>query len=130
MVGIVVVSHSKNLAEEIINFSMQMAKSEIKVINAGGTSDGRFGTDASKIVEAIQNVDDGSGVLILVDLGSAIMSAEMAVEFLDEELQKRVFIADAPIVEGSIAAISQASIGASLEEVKNAAEGAKAYSKK
>jgi len=130
MVGIVVVSHSKNLAQEIINFSMQMAQSDIKVINAGGTDDGRFGTDATKIMDAIQQSDDKDGVLILVDLGSAIMSAEMAIDFLDEDLKKRVLIADAPIVEGCISAVSQASIGTSLEEVKNAAERARNYSKK
>lgn len=130
MVGIVVVSHSKNLAQEIINFSMQMAQADIKVINAGGTSDGRFGTDATKIMDAIQQSDDKDGVLILVDLGSAIMSAEMAMDFLDEDLKQRVLIADAPIVEGCIAAVSQASIGASLEEVKNAAEQARNYSKR
>ncbi len=130
MVGIVVVSHSKNLAQEIINFSMQMAQSDIKVINAGGTDDGRFGTDATKIIDSIQQADDKEGVLILVDLGSAIMSAEMAIDFLDEDLRERVLIADAPIVEGCISAVSQASIGASLEEVKNAAEQARNYSKK
>ncbi|MCT4509950.1 MAG: dihydroxyacetone kinase phosphoryl donor subunit DhaM [Tepidibacter sp.] len=130
MVGIVVVSHSKNLAQEIINFSMQMAQADIKVINAGGTSDGRFGTDATKIMDAIQQSDDKDGVLILVDLGSAIMSAEMAMDFLDEDLKERVLIADAPIVEGCIAAVSQVSIGASLEEVKNAAEQARNYSKR
>lgn len=130
MVGIVVVSHSKKLAQEIIGFSMEMAQTDIKVINAGGTSDERFGTDATIIMNAIQKADDGSGVVILVDLGSAIMSANMAIEFLDEDLQKRVFIADAPIVEGAIAAISQASIGSSLEEVKKSAERAKEYSKK
>ncbi len=130
MVGIVVVSHSKNLAQEIICLAMEMAQADIKVMNAGGTADGEIGTDSIKIMQAIQTVDDGSGVLVLVDLGSAIMSTDMAIEFLEEELQKRVFIADAPIVEGSIAAITQASIGASLEEVKNAAEEAKLYPKK
>lgn len=130
MVGIVVVSHSRKLAQEIINFSMEMAQSDIKVINAGGADGERFGTDATKIMDAINEADDGSGVLILVDLGSAIMSANMALEFLDENIQNRVYIADAPIVEGCIAAVSQASIGAGLEEVKNAAEESKNYSKK
>ena len=130
MVGIVIVSHSKKLAQEIIAFSMEMAQTDISVINAGGTSDERFGTDATIIMNAIQKADDGSGVIVLVDLGSAIMSANMAIEFLDEELQKRVFIADAPIVEGAISAISQASIGSSLEAVKKSAERAKEYSKK
>lgn len=130
MVGIVVVSHSKKLAQEIIEFSMQMAQDDVKVINAGGTADGRIGTDATIIMDAIQKADDGSGVVVLVDLGSAVMSANMAIEFLDEDLQKRTIVADTPIVEGAIAAISQASLGATLDEVKNSAEEAKMYSKK
>ena len=129
MVGIVVVSHSKDLAKEIINFSMEMAQSDIKIINAGGTSDGRFGTDANIIMDSIINADEGDGVLVLVDLGSAIMSTNFAIELLEDDLRNRVVIADAPIVEGSIGAVTQASIGSSLEEVKLAAEEAKLYSK-
>ncbi|MCT4596128.1 MAG: dihydroxyacetone kinase phosphoryl donor subunit DhaM [Anaeromicrobium sp.] len=131
MVGIVIVSHSNKLAEEIIKLSMQMCQSkDLKVAAAGGTFDNRFGTDANRIMEAITEVDTGDGVVILVDLGSAIMSAEMSIEFLGDEVAKNVHIADAPIVEGAIAAVSQASIGATLQEVISAAEDAKNYPKK
>ena len=111
MVGIVIVSHSRKLAEEIINFSIEMAQSDIKIINAGGMSDGSFGTDANLIMQSMMKADDGDGVVILVDLGSAIMSTNIAMEFLEDDLAKRVVIADAPIVEGSIGAVTQASIG-------------------
>lgn len=129
MVGIVVVSHSKNLAQEIINFSLDMAKADICIINAGGACHGGFGTDVDTIVEAIKKADDGDGVLIFVDLGSAVMSANMAIEFLEGELQKRVFIADAPILEGCIGGTMRASIGGTLEEVKTSSEKSGKYSK-
>lgn len=129
MVGIVLVSHSRSLAEEIIKFSLDMAKADIRIINGGGASQVEFGTDVNRIVEAIQKADDGDGVLIFVDLGSAVMSANMAMEFLDEEVRRRVIIADAPIVEGCMAATMRASIGGTLEEVKISCEKAGKYSK-
>lgn len=129
MVGIVIVSHSKKVAEGIADICFQMAQSELKIVPAGGTEDGRIGTDAKRIKEAIYEADQGDGVLILVDLGSAVMSAETAIELLDEELRKRVIIADAPVVEGSITAVIQASIGDPLEKVKVVAEECKGLNK-
>ncbi|SHK31566.1 dihydroxyacetone kinase phosphoryl donor subunit DhaM [Paramaledivibacter caminithermalis] len=117
MVGIVVVSHSKKIAEGVAELCSQMAHDEQKIEAAGGTEDGRIGTDAIKIMEAIKKADNGEGVAIFVDMGSAIMSTELALDLLDEDIKKRVVIADAPIVEGSIAAVVQASTGSSLEEV-------------
>ncbi|MBP2632811.1 MAG: dihydroxyacetone kinase, phosphotransfer subunit [Firmicutes bacterium] len=116
MVGIVIVSHSQKVAEGIKDIAQQMAK-DVKIIAAGGTSDGEIGTDALKIQEAILEANTGDGVLIMVDLGSAVLSAETALEFLDEELRQNVRIADAPVVEGAIVAAVQASTGAGLEEV-------------
>ncbi len=122
MVGIVIVSHSSKVAEGIVDLCEEMSMGKVKMKAAGGTGDGRIGTDATKIFEAIEMVDDGDGVLILVDMGSAVMSAELAIELLDEDIQKRVKIADAPILEGSIGSVVQASTGSSLEEVKKVAE--------
>lgn len=122
MVGIVVVSHCEKIAEGVVDFCSQMAQRDVKIEAAGGTADGRIGTDAMKIMEAIARADDGTGVLILVDLGSAVMSTELAIELLDEDIRERVVIADAPIVEGSIVAVVQASTGASLQEIKNDVE--------
>lgn len=129
MVGIVVVSHSEKIAQGVVELCGQMAHSEQKIAAAGGTADGRIGTDATKIMEAVKKADDGDGVLILVDMGSAIMSTELALDLLDEDFKKRVMIADAPIVEGSIAAAVQASTGSSLEEVMLVAKQSKDITK-
>lgn len=116
MVGIVIVSHSTKIAEGIRELAQQMAKG-VNIIAAGGTADGEIGTDALKIQTAILEANSGDGVLIMVDLGSAVLSAETALEFLEQELRQKVRVADAPIVEGTIVAAVQASTGASLEEV-------------
>ncbi|WIF93928.1 dihydroxyacetone kinase phosphoryl donor subunit DhaM [Caminicella sporogenes] len=125
MVGIVIVSHSKKIAEGVVELCSQMAQGEVKVIAAGGTEDGRIGTDAVKIMEAIKKANSGDGVLILVDMGSAIMSTQLALDLLDEDFKNNVVIVDAPIVEGSIGAVVQASIGSCLQEVKKVAEESK-----
>jgi len=125
MVGIVVVSHSKLAAEGICQMAAQMAKPELRLLPAGGTEDGGIGTDATKIQTAIEQADSGDGVVLLVDLGSGIMSAEVALELLEPELAKRVKIADAPVLEGTVAAAVQSSVGSSLEEVLKTAEGAR-----
>ncbi|MBB6218854.1 dihydroxyacetone kinase phosphotransfer subunit [Anaerosolibacter carboniphilus] len=129
MVGIVIVSHSEKVAQGIKELSVQMIQSPIHVMDAGGMADGEIGTDANRIRDAIQEADEGEGVVVLVDLGSAIMSAEMAIEFLDEEQRKRIVIADGPIVEGAIAAAVQASIGGTLSQVKGAVEECRGVSK-
>lgn len=128
MVGIVVVSHSHALAEETIKLSLQMAQSDISVINAGGTNDGRFGTDATKIMTAITEANSGDGVVVLVDLGSAVMSAELALELLGVD-PNQVKIANAALVEGCIASVTAASIGLSMEQVLGAAEEAMNFPK-
>ncbi|RKD23588.1 dihydroxyacetone kinase DhaM subunit [Caminicella sporogenes DSM 14501] len=125
MVGIVIVSHSEKIAEGVVELCSQMAQGEVKVIAAGGTEDGRIGTDAVRIMEAIKKANSGDGVLILVDMGSAIMSTQLALDLLDEDLKNNVVIVDAPIVEGSIGAVVQASIGSCLQEVKKVAEESK-----
>jgi dihydroxyacetone kinase DhaKLM complex PTS-EIIA-like component DhaM len=91
---------------------------------------GIIGTDAVKIYEAIKAADGGNGAVILVDLGSAILSTETALELLEEGVRARVQIADAPILEGAISAVVQASLGGSLAEVAATAEGARELHKK
>ncbi|PKM50574.1 MAG: PTS mannose transporter subunit IID [Firmicutes bacterium HGW-Firmicutes-7] len=130
MVGIVIVSHSKQAAEGIRELSMQMAGHEQKIIAVGGTDDGRIGTDALKIYEAIQNADCGKGVVVLVDLGSAVLSTTAAMDLLTEEgIIIDVRLADAPVLEGSVSAAVQAFIGGTIEEVVAAAELARQISK-
>ncbi|NBI06391.1 dihydroxyacetone kinase phosphoryl donor subunit DhaM [Senegalia massiliensis] len=125
MIGIVIVSHSHKIADGVIELSSQMAQSNINIIPAAGTDDGRIGTDVIKIKNAIIKADTGEGVIVLADIGSSVMSTEMAFEMLDDELRQRVFIADAPLVEGAIGAVVQVSIGGDLNQVKKAAEEAK-----
>ncbi|MCT4619137.1 MAG: dihydroxyacetone kinase phosphoryl donor subunit DhaM [Marinisporobacter sp.] len=129
MVGMVIVSHSEKIAKGIVELCNQMADN-VKIQAAGGTDDGRIGTDATKIMTAIEKVYSEDGVLVLVDLGSAIMSTELALDLLEDGIREKIAIADAPIVEGSIAASVQAAIGSSLEEVKAVAEESKNLSKR
>lgn len=118
MVGIVLVSHSSKVAEGIKELSLQMA-GDVKIESAGGTSDGRLGTDVNKIMEAIEKVYSEDGVIILFDLGSAYMNAQMAIEFLDEDKQKNVEIVDSAFVEGAITAAVESSLNKSKQEVKD-----------
>lgn len=130
MVGLVIVSHSAKVAEGIRDMAVQMAKPGQRIIAAGGAEAGVIGTDAVKICDAIKAADDGSGVVVLVDLGSAILSAETALELLEEGVRGRVMIADAPILEGAVSAAVQASLGGDLAEVAATAEGARELHKK
>lgn len=129
MVGIVIVSHSQKVAEGIREMALQMSKPTQKIIAAGGMDDGSIGTDAFRVSEAILAASTGDGVVVMVDLGSAVLSAETALEFLDEKLQKQVKIADAPILEGTISGVVEASLGSSLEAVIATAEGARHLNK-
>lgn len=129
MVGLVVVSHSKKIAEGIRDMAMQMADKNLRIIAAGGMEDGGIGTDAVMISEAIVKADDGDGVVILADLGSAILSSTMALELIDAHYGRTTRIADAPVVEGAISAAVQASIGSTVAEVVTAAELARTVSK-
>jgi phosphoenolpyruvate---glycerone phosphotransferase subunit DhaM len=123
-VGLVVVSHSAKVAEGVVEMAGQMGRG-VRIRAAGGADDGGIGTDPTLIAEAIAAADDGDGVLVLVDLGSAVLSAQVAIEELVEEATRgRVRIAEAPLVEGAVVAAVQASTGSSLDEVDQAARGA------
>lgn len=130
MVGIVIVSHSEKAAEGIRELSMQMAGKDQKIVAAGGTDDGRIGTDPIKIYESIKEADSGQGVVILLDLGSALLSTIAAIDLLTEEdSQILVRIANAPVLEGCVSAAVQAYIGGDIEAVVSAAEEASQLSK-
>ena len=126
MVGIVVVSHSAKVAEGLVDLAKQISNKTVPIIAAGGMSDGGIGTDAMKIKDAIQSVDQGHGVLIFVDLGSAILSAETAIDLLGAE---SVEIVDAPLVEGVIASAIQVTLTDDLEDVKRVAHESKKMNK-
>lgn len=122
-VGIVVVSHSQNLAEAAVELAMQMIHADApQVALAGGTPDGGLGTDATRVMSAIGEVDSGDGVVIFADVGSALMSAELGVELYGERPDIRVLAA--PFVEGILAAMVRAAGGASIDEVATEALGA------
>lgn len=117
MVGIVIVSHSEKIAEGVKELALQMAE-EVPMAAAGGTSDGRIGTDMEKISNAINEVYSEDGVLVLFDLGSAFMNAEMAVDFLPDDMKKKVEIVGAALVEGTVTAAVESSINKSREDIK------------
>lgn len=128
-VGIVIISHSARLAEGVVELAGQMAQGGVTITAAGGTDDGSIGTSLSKVQDALQQADSGDGVLVLLDLGSAAMIAEMALEALTPEQQQRVVISSAPLVEGAIIAAVEASAGSTLQEVVEATAEAHAMPK-
>ncbi len=124
MIGIVIASHSAPLAEAARELALQMvAKNPPALELAAGTEDGGLGNDAAKIVEAVQRADSGDGVVVLMDLGSAVMSAEMAVEMLEPELAERTRLSPAPLVEGLVVAAVTAASGGDLDRVDSEARG-------
>ena len=117
-VGLVVVSHSAGLAAGVVEVAAQMAP-DVTVVAAGGTAEGGIGTDFDAVAAAVERADAGAGVVVLYDLGSARMVAEMAVE-----VAGNARLADAPLVEGAVAAAVSAQGGADVTEVTHAAEDA------
>jgi phosphoenolpyruvate---glycerone phosphotransferase subunit DhaM len=125
LVGLVLVSHSEQLVEGLRAIVAQFGGSDVPIGLAGGTDDGRIGTTAPRIETAIRTVlaDGADGALVLLDFGSALLSLEIALESLEPELRSRVRISDGPLVEGAFLAGVQASTGADLDEVAEAARG-------
>ena len=117
MVGIVIVSHSGKLAEGVVDATRIMADG-CPVAAAGGSDDGGYGTSYEKISRAIRSVYSPDGVLILMDMGSAVMTTEMVLEELGDPMIQPV---DCPLAEGAVAATLSALCGDSLEQVKQAA---------
>ena len=127
MVGLVFVSHSHALASALVEMVQQISVGKLPriAVAAGiGPEHETFGTDAAEIADAIQEVAGDSGVVVLMDLGSAILSAEMALDLLPEDLRAQVRLVAAPFVEGAIAATTQASLNSDLEMVCQEAEQA------
>ncbi len=130
-VGLVLVSHSRRLGEGLTELLGQLSGGEVGVEVAGGAEDGSLGTDAVAVGRAIERAGgDGRSVLVLVDLGSAVLATDAARELLPNELGGRVRVADAPFVEGAVAAVVEAGLGSPLEEVLAAAESARGARKR
>ena len=117
MVGIVIVSHSSKLAEGVVEVA-RMTAPDVKIIAAGGTDDGRTGTSCRKIINAVKKIYSDDGVAIIADIGSSILSAEMAVEILKRPKLKTI---DCPLVEGAVIAAIESQLDKSLEEIEKSA---------
>ena len=122
MVGIVLVSHSNKLVEGLKDLISQMAVG-VKICAAGGTDDGRIGTDPMKIMSAIEEVYSDDGVLLFFDIGSSLMNAELAIDMLDESISKKVEICKVSLVEGAFVAAIDSSIGKSIGDIKESIKG-------
>src|SRR3954471_19502660 len=123
MVNLVIVSHSSRLAEGVAELAAEMGGGEVAIEPAGGLDDGAIGTDAERVRAAVERVRSPDGVLVLMDLGSALMSAEIALEML-EDGGGPVSLSPAPLVEGAVAAAARSRAGAALAEVAAEARGA------
>jgi len=123
-VGIVLVSHSAALAEGTAELAGQIAGGTVIIATAGGTEDGRIGTSIDKVERALRLADGGAGVVILPDLGSSVLTVRALLADADD-LPDQVNVADAPFVEGAVAATVTAAAGGDVKAVLNAAEEAR-----
>nr|WP_042195073.1 dihydroxyacetone kinase phosphoryl donor subunit DhaM [Kibdelosporangium sp. MJ126-NF4]CEL21631.1 Phosphoenolpyruvate-dihydroxyacetone phosphotransferase, subunit DhaM; DHA-specific IIA component / DHA-specific phosphocarrier protein HPr [Kibdelosporangium sp. MJ126-NF4]CTQ92412.1 Phosphoenolpyruvate-dihydroxyacetone phosphotransferase (EC 2.7.1.121), subunit DhaM; DHA-specific IIA component / DHA-specific phosphocarrier protein HPr [Kibdelosporangium sp. MJ126-NF4] len=121
MIGLVLVSHSAKLAEGLAELAAQMAP-DVRILHAGGLADGTLGTDFDAVSAAVDRAESGDGVVLLYDLGSAKMTAELAIEMLGDP--SRATVVDAPFVEGAVAAAVAAQGGGDLDAVSLAAVSA------
>lgn len=130
LVGIVLVSHSREVAVSTAELATGLvgAAPVAPVAPAGGTDDGGLGTSSEAILAAAAKADQGAGVVILADLGSAVLTVKALIADGDD-LPGQVALADAPFVEGAVAAAVTASAGADLDAVVAAAQEAYEYRK-
>jgi PTS hybrid protein len=126
LVGIVVVSHSAELASGVADLAAQVAGPTVRIEHAGGTADGSLGTDEGRVRDAIRQADQGAGVIVLGDLGSAILTIR---HVLDSRANGHARLVDAPLVEGAVAAAVMASTGSPADVVASAAEEARGANK-
>lgn len=117
MVGIVIVSHSRKLAEGVVEVA-RMTAPDVPIIAAGGMDDGSTGTSCRKIINAVKKIYSDDGVAIIADIGSSILSAEMAIEILKKPNLKMI---DCPLVEGAVIAAIESQLNKNLEEIEASA---------
>ena len=117
MVGLVIVAHSARLAEAVAELAAQMTAGQVTIALAGGLDQpgAPLGTDAVRVTWAIDEAWSNDGVLVLMDLGSAVLSAELALDLLPDDRRERVLLTEAPLVEGAVAAAVAARLGEPLE---------------
>lgn len=124
-IGVVIVSHSEYIANGLKDLVNEMNDGTVPVIAAGGADGGRIGTSAIRIQNAIESLEDCDHILIYADLGSSVLSAETAIDIVDEDLAEKVQIVEAPIVEGALAGVVQATISDDVNEVIRVSEEAR-----
>ncbi len=120
MVGLLIVSHSPRIAEGVKELAEQVAGSKLLIAAVGGASDGALGTNADHIRDAAEQLSSTDGVLVLLDIGSAVLSTEMALENFD----RPYILSNAPLVEGALLAAVEAATGADLQQTAAAAKQA------
>jgi phosphoenolpyruvate---glycerone phosphotransferase subunit DhaM len=128
-VGIILVSHSEALANGLVELARQVAGPDVEIVAAAGGPDGSLGTDGARVLDALRRGACGNGAVVLMDLGSAVLSVKAALGQLEDEELQRLQVADAPFVEGTVAAAVTASTGATAAEVARAAEDARSVAK-
>ncbi len=130
MIGIVVVSHSNKVAEELINLSKIFMQEDFKIENGGNPEKETYGSNIKSVKNAIEKANDGDGVLVFVDMGSSVFNAQEAIKELKKENSNiRVEIADAPLVEGLISAVVANFDDMTVGELKEVAEDSKNFKK-
>ena len=124
-VGLVIVSHSAPLAQGLAELVGQVAGPDVSIEAIGGGPEGTLGTDGGRVLKALQRGAQGSGSVVLMDLGSSVLAVKAALGELNEDELQRLRVADAPLVEGAIAAGVMASTGDDADGVLRAAEEAR-----
>ena len=124
-IGVVLVSHSEYIAKGLKELVDEMNDVSVPVLAAGGAEGGRIGTDATKIMAAFEELEDCDHILIYCDLGSSIMSAETALDLVDEELAEKCRLVDCPIVEGALAGVVMACGSGDVDAAVQASEDAR-----
>jgi phosphoenolpyruvate---glycerone phosphotransferase subunit DhaM len=126
---LLVVSHSARIAEGLAELLSQVAGPAVSILAIGGASDGSLGTDGGRVLEALEAAGDGPGTVVLMDIGSSVLAVRAALAELEPHQLERIFVADAPLVEGALTAAVMASTGAPADVVAKAAEEARSATK-
>ena len=121
-VGIVIVSHSPDVAKGAADMVRQMVGANVPLAWCGGNPSGGLGTSVEAIVKALELAWSDAGVVIMVDMGGAETNSEMAIEMMPEKRRPKIVVCNGPVVEGSVMAATESSSGATLDQVRRAAE--------
>lgn len=120
VIGLILVSHSKKITDGVKEMIDEMVGTSeiVEIKSCGGADDGRLGTNSLEILDCLESYSEANQILIFSDIGSAILSAETAIDLIDsEELKSKIRLVDAPLVEGAFAAAVKASVTSSLDEI-------------